>query len=78
MVCSIHDFTFYDRQKFKDKSLLSLQKKKLACAMCYVACVINHPGKLICLHACLHECDGTGLIDKPDWMDQPIFFCLFL
>ena len=34
--------------------------------ICYVACVISHAGKLICLHACLHECDHAGLIGKPD------------
>ena len=55
-------------QKFKGKSLLSLQKKEaVACAtlkfgkICYVACAINHAGKLICLH----ERDRVGLIDKP-------------
>ena len=36
MFCSIHDFTFHmTTQKFKGKSLLSLQKKKetFACAI---------------------------------------------
>ena len=32
--------------------------------ICYVACVINRAGKLIFLHACLHEHNRTGLTDK--------------
>ena len=62
---------WWQKQKFKGKSLLSLQKKEtFACAtlkfgkICYVACAINHAGKLICLHAWLHEQDRVGLIDK--------------
>ena len=34
--------------------------------ICFVACTINHADKLICLHACLHERDRAGLIDKSD------------
>ena len=44
------------------------KKETFACAIfnktSYVAWVINHAGKLICLHACLHECNHVGLIDK--------------
>ena len=55
----------------KIKSLLSLEKKEaFACVIfgkiCYVACVINHAGKLICLRACLHMRNRVGLIDKPN------------
>ena len=39
----------------------------------YVACSINHAGKLICLGACLYKRNCAGLIDKPevpaDWSD---------
>ena len=50
---------FYDTQKIKNTSLLSLEK------ICYVACTINHDGQLVCLHASLHERDRLHLIDKP-------------
>ena len=53
----------WQTQKLSDESLLNLEKKRSK--ICYVACAINHTGKLICLHACLHEHDHTGLIDKP-------------
>ena len=59
----------YDRHKNLRASLLSLQKKETFASMvfgknCYVACMINHFGKLICLDACLHEHDCVGLISK--------------
>ena len=75
MFCLIDDFTFLMADtKIKGlKKLVSFEssekKKKLACAIfikiCYVVCAINRAGKLICLHACLHEPDRAGLIDKP-------------
>ena len=57
-------------QKFKNKPLLSLQKKIFFASMifskfCYVACTINHVGKLICLCVCLHKHYCAGLTDKP-------------
>ena len=57
---------------------MSLDKKEtFACAIfgkiCYVACLINRAGQLICLHASLHKSDRAGLIDKPACMDQVKF-----
>ena len=49
---------FYDIQKIKNTSLLSLEK------ICYVACTINRAGQLICLRISLHERDRAGIIDK--------------
>ena len=37
----------------------------------YIACTINHPGKLICLCACLHKHNCAGLIDKPEGYYPP-------
>ena len=72
MFCSIHDFTFLmiDKKIKGQVSFESSEKKEtFACAnfskICYIACPINRTGKLICLRASLHECDCTGLIDKP-------------
>ena len=64
----------YGTQKLKNKSLLSLKKKETFASVifgkiCYVACVINHAGKLICLHVWLHEHNFMGLIDKSDVPD---------
>ena len=60
-------------QKFKDKSLSSLQKKLFNCAIFgkirYVAYAINRAGKLICLLAWLHERVRAGVIDKPGGLD---------
>ena len=84
MFCSIHDFTFLmtDTKIKGQVSFESSEKKKLACMIfskiCYVACAINCAGKLIYLHACLHKCDGAGLIDKPDIMILIIFYSFML
>ena len=83
----------WQTQKFKDKSLLSLQKKgTFACTIfgkiCYVPSTINCTDKSICLHACLHQHNCVGLIDKPDsyiWLKSVIWtstnpmiqFCLW-
>ena len=60
----------YGRHKNLSISLLWVLRKKgtFACAIflkiCYIACVISHTGKLICLHAYLNEGDHVGLTDK--------------
>ena len=59
----------WETQKFKDKSLLSLEKKKTFAGanfskICWNACPINCSGKFICLHAYLHEHSHVGLTDK--------------
>ena len=62
------------RQKLKDRSLLSLQKKrKLLPAQFSVKFImlpgwINRSGKLIYLHVCLHKRDRAGLIEKSDFV----------
>ena len=46
-----------------------IQEQALVCAIfskTYVACAINHAGKLICLRACLRERNCSGLIDQPE------------
>ena len=68
MFCSIHVIFLWQTQKFKDMFLLSLRiaqanvsfKETFACAIF---------GKIwcVCLRACLHERDPSGLIDKPEW-----------
>ena len=72
MFCSIHDFTFLMTDtKIKGQVSFESSKKKGTFAyaifskICYVACAINHAGKLICLHACLHVGNWVCLIDKP-------------
>lgn len=58
---------------------MSPQKKKetFACTTfgktCYVACAINYARKLIYLRASLHECDRTGLIDKPITLEPTVY-----
>ena len=55
--------------KFKDKSLLSLQEKKLLPArflVKFVARVVSCASRLICLRACLHKRYRAGLIDTPN------------
>ena len=70
MGCFPDTLFLWQTQKLKNTSLLSLKKKKgtFACAIfgkiCYVACVINRAGQLICLHASLHERNRAGLIYK--------------
>ena len=45
------------------------KKETFSCVIfskiCYIASVINHTSKLICLHACLRKHNCAGLIDKP-------------
>ena len=71
MFCSVHDFTFLmtdTKSKGQVSFEFSEKKETFACAIfskiCYVASAISCTGKLICLHACLHERDRAGLIDK--------------
>ena len=72
MFCSIHNFNFLiDRHKILRTSLSEDFRKKetFACVVFgdiyYVACKINHTGKLISLRPCLHKHDHVGLINKP-------------
>ena len=61
---------FYGRHKNWWTCLLWVLMEKRTSAwvifskICYVACVINCTGKMVCLHVCLHECNRTGLTDK--------------
>ena len=65
MFCSIHNFTFLmANTKIKGQVSFETFACTIFCKICYVACAINCAGKLICLRACLHECDRMGLIDK--------------
>ena len=70
--CVIHNFTFLmiDAKIKEQVSFESWEKKEtfgstIFSKMYCVACAINHAGKLICQHTCLHERDRAGLIDKP-------------
>ena len=61
----------WQTQKLSNESLLNLEKKEtfasvISNKICYVACMINHIGKLIYPCTCLHEHDHIDLlIDKP-------------
>ena len=77
MFCSIYDFTFLmtDTKIKGQVSFESSEKKKLLPArvkfvskIYYVACTINHAGNLICLHACLQDCNCAHLIDNPEML----------
>ena len=79
MFCSTHDFTFLmtDTKIQGQVSFKSSEKKKPLPArfsIKFVASTINRTGKLICLHACLHEHDCMGLVDKPAIVEV-IFIC---
>ena len=70
MFCSMHDFTFLMTGKnLRKVSFESPEKKKLACKIfgkvSYVACAINHAGKLLSLCGCLHKCNCVGFIKTP-------------
>ena len=71
MFCSVHDFTFLmtDTKIKEQVSFESWENEVFLCVIfekiCYVACAINRTGKLIYLHACLHEHNRAGLFDKP-------------
>ena len=63
------DILFLMTQKLKNKSILSLEKRRnfswaIFGKICYGACAINCTGKWICLCACLYKHDCVGLIDK--------------
>ena len=60
----------WQTQKLSTSLFKSWEKRYIFACMisskiCYVACTINHAGKLICLCAYLHEHNRVGLIDKP-------------
>ena len=38
--------------------------------------MINRTGKLICLHACLHECNRAGLTDKSENCEPELWYIL--
>ena len=77
--CSIHDFTFLVTDtKIKGQVFWVSRKKETFASVifskiCYVVCTINCAGKLICLCACLHEHNCTGLTDK---LELPDLSCL--
>ena len=54
---------FNDKHKVKEH--VSFESCAIFGKICYVACVINHPGQLICLHASLHKRNHAGLIENP-------------
>ena len=63
-------FSYHRHKNLRTSLFWVFRKKENFASMifgkfCYVACTINHIGKLICLCICLHKHYCAGLVDKP-------------